>query len=74
MSKATRRRKTCDVSMDFLEPAFGYFDLGMYQDAESHIEGLTKQQKAHPQVTALRLKILVAKEDYEAAIFYGNAI
>ena len=44
------------------DPAQGFYDLGMFNDAWLALDVLAPEDKAHPLIIALRLDILLALE------------
>jgi len=54
-----------------LDPARGYFELGLYEDAWMELDKLAPKETAHPQALLLRLEILLALHRWEDAIAMG---
>lgn len=55
-----------------MEPAKGFFDLGMFNDAWAALDDLPPEDKAHPLVALLRLDILLALDRWDDAIALGT--
>jgi len=54
-----------------LDPARGYFELGLYEDAWKELDKLEPKATAHPETLLLRLDILLALHRWEDAIALG---
>jgi hypothetical protein len=48
-----------------LEPFAGYFDLGVFHEANDELENLPNEVKAYPVVLLARLELLVEMERWE---------
>jgi predicted Zn-dependent protease len=69
MVNAEERNQEIHILM---EPAQGFHDLGMFNDAWAALDDLSPEQKAHPQVMLLRLDILLALHRFEDAVVLGT--
>jgi predicted Zn-dependent protease len=54
-----------------LNPARGYFELGLFEDAWAELDKLEPKATAHPETLLLRLDILLALERWEEAVSVG---
>jgi predicted Zn-dependent protease len=55
-----------------VEPAHGFFDLGLYNDAWAALDDLLTKDKADPAVISLRLDILLALHRLDDAVALGS--
>jgi predicted Zn-dependent protease len=55
-----------------VEPAQGFFDLGMHHEAWASLDELSPKDKGHPLTMALRLDILLALHRYQDAVALGT--
>ncbi len=56
-----------------MEPAHGYYELGMYEDAWTTLDNLPPDEKAHPLIVLLRLDILLGLNRLDDAIALGTS-
>ena len=55
-----------------MEPAHGYYELGMFDDAWKTLDDLPPEDKAHPLVVLLRLDVLIGLDRLDDAITLGT--
>ena len=55
-----------------IEPAQGYYELGMFSDAWTALDDLPAQDKDHPLIIMLRLDILLALHRLDDAVVLGS--
>ena len=55
-----------------INPARGYFELGLFEDAWMELDKLEPKVTQHPETLLLRLDILLALERWEDAIAMGT--
>jgi len=59
---------------DYLQPFAGYIELGMYAEAEHELENIPDEMKAHPMVLLARLELLVATEQWDEGVIFGQTL
>jgi len=55
-----------------MEPAQGFLDLGMFDDAWKALDDLLPEDKAHPLVVLLRMDILMGLRRFDDAVAIGT--
>ena len=55
-----------------MEPAHGYYELGMFDDAWKTLDDLPPEDKKHPLVVLLRLDVLIGLDRLDEAIALGT--
>ena len=60
------------IVRDAMEPAQGFFDLGMPNESWDALDALPVADRAHPFVMLLRLEILIALRRFDDAVALGT--